>query len=125
MWTYIFNTLTGGFFKTLMEGWSAYLNAKTELEKSAAMEHINTLQAIRDVQIAEAANKANGWVRAGFAIPFVIWVNKIVVWDIVISGGRGTTHDLGPHVWYIAMVVVGFYFLHWTVGTAIDSIKGK
>jgi hypothetical protein len=28
----------------------------------------------------------------------------------------GTTDDLSENLWYVTMMVLGFYYIHWTVG---------
>jgi hypothetical protein len=96
--------------------WTSYLNAKTTAEKNEIMERIKALQAARDVQVAEAGNRVTAWVRAIAAAPFLIYIWKLVVWDKIVLAGQGTTDDLSPHLWYLALVVYGFLFLHWTIG---------
>lgn len=101
------------------------LNATTEQEKIAAQERVQTLQARRDVLVAEAGvSRANIWVRASAAVPviFVIW--KLLVWDKVIGSLVGcsqaphgtckifTTDPLDENQWKIIAVVYGFYFLY-------------
>jgi hypothetical protein len=91
---------------------SALANAQTEQERIAARERIAALQA----QASIAGHPVDAIERALFAGPFVIYIWKLVVWDKIILAGKGTTDDLSNNLWYIAMTVVGFYFLHWTVG---------
>jgi hypothetical protein len=96
-----------------IEKWeSVLLDAKTEQERIAATERIAALQA----QASIAGHPIDAIVRALFAAPFVIYIWKLVVWDKIVLAGHGTTDDLSNNLWYIAMTVVGFYFLHWTVG---------
>ena len=101
-----------------IEEWEAkLLDAKTEQERIAARERIAALQ----VQASVAGHPLDAIVRAFFAAPFVIYIWKLVVWDKIILAGHGTTDDLSNNLWYIAMTVVGFYFLHWTVGRFAGS----
>jgi len=116
----IIGWLTSGLFGSLLSEittlWSSYLTAKTDAERAAIMERIHALNAAKDLQVAEAGQRINGIVRACFAFPFVIYINKLVVWDKIIMAGTGRTDDLSNNLWYVAMTVIGFYFLHWTVG---------
>jgi hypothetical protein len=101
------------------------LNATTEQEKIAAQERVSTLQARRDVLIAEAGvSKANLIVRAIFAVPIIVVIWKLLVWDKVVgslvgcsSAPRGTcgiftTDPFDDNQWKIIMIVIGFYFLY-------------
>ena len=49
------------------------------------------------------------WIRPAFALPFVIFNFKVIVWDKVL--GLGVTADLSPAFWQLQMVVFGAYFL--------------
>lgn len=101
------------------------LNATTEQEKIAADERVRTLQQRRDVLVAEAGvSKANLIVRAIFAVPIILVLWKLLVWDKVIgslagcsSAPRGTcgiftTDPFDDNQWKIIMIVIGFYFLY-------------
>jgi hypothetical protein len=121
----ILGWFTSGIFSSLFSElgtlWTSYMAAKTDAEKAAIMERIHSLQAQRDLQIAEASQRINGIIRALFAAPFVIYIWKLVVWDKIVMAGAGTTDDLSNNLWYVAMTIVGFYFLHWTVGAFTGS----
>jgi uncharacterized membrane protein len=96
-----------------IQQWEAkLLDAKTEQERIAAQERIGALQA----QASVAGHPLDAIVRALFAAPFLIYLWKLVLWDKIITAGTGSTDDLSNNLWYVAMVIVGFYFLHWTVG---------
>jgi hypothetical protein len=56
------------------------------------------------------------WLRVIAAAPFLVYVWKLILWDKIVLAGTGTTDDLSPHLWYLALVVYGFLFLHWTIG---------
>lgn len=104
----------------------AQLNAKTDEERIASQERINTLEQRRAVLIAEASvSKANIWVRSFMALPtgFVLW--KLMVWDKVVGSFAGCsghtlpgtckmflTDPLDDNQWKIIIIVVGFYFLY-------------
>jgi len=92
----------------------AALNATTDQERIAANERIATLQARRDVLIAESSvSRANIWVRTVFAVPviFVLW--KLFIWDKALGDyTHGHTDTLSPELWHVIMIVIGFYFLY-------------
>jgi hypothetical protein len=91
----------------------AAAQASTDQEKIHAEERVRSLEAQRD---ALAADPAAPFVRAAFAAPFIIYVWKLIVWDKIVLAGAGSTDDLSNNLWYLAMMIAGFYFLHWTLG---------
>lgn len=116
----------------------AVVNATTEQDRIAAQERVNTLQARRDVMIAESAHsKINVWVRAFIAFGPASYLFKIFFWDKVIGSIMGcakggapwlmscssfTTDPIDGNLWQVVMIVLGFYFLADT-GTAIARIR--
>ncbi len=103
----------------------AVINAKTDEERIAAQERVNTLQARRDVLIAESAvSRLNIWIRAGFASGPLVVLIKLFVWDKAIGSLVGcsqalkgtclrfTTDSLDDNQWHVIWIVVGFYFLY-------------
>lgn len=103
----------------------ARLKAGTEEERIASDERVKTLEARRDVLIAESGvSKANIIVRVFFAAPVVAVIIKLLLWDKVIGSlvgcsqaARGTcgiftTDPLDDNQWKIIMIVMGFYFLY-------------
>lgn len=60
------------------------------------------------VVIAEQGNWVTRWQRPMFALPFIIFTWKVVVWDKVL--GWGTTDPLDPRMWGVFMAVVIAYF---------------
>lgn len=97
----------------------AQINATTEQEKIAAGERISALEQRRAVLIAEAGTKG-GWInqaiRASFALPFVIYNAKLVIWDKVMAWG--STDPLSTELFQIEMACIGFYFVYETVARA-------
>lgn len=90
------------------------LNATTEQDRIASQEAVATLQARRDVLIAEAGvSRANIIVRALLAGPVIIILWKLFVWDKAMGQWTsGHTDGLSPELWHVIMVVIGFYFLY-------------
>lgn len=84
--------------------------AATDQERLRAEERIKTLELRRDAQVA-----LGRWawipalVRFLFALPFVIYNAKLVVWDKVLS--LGATDPLSPELVDLQLAVIGFYFL--------------
>lgn len=135
--------LIGGLFGTLNGITSALSNAKiaainatTEAQRIKANEAVLTLQARRDVMVAEAAHSPiNGIVRALLSLGVVLILWKILVWDKVIGSFMGCaglagqapacatfrTDVLSPEIWHVVMIVMGFYFLY-DASTSITRI---
>ena len=105
----ILNFLGGGVVQSLADAFKAKETAKTDREKIAAEERISKLQNIRDVQVAEAGSRINAFIRAGFAVPVVLYLGKLILWDKIL--GWGATDDLSSNLWTYVNVVVGFYFI--------------
>jgi hypothetical protein len=120
MLTTIIGWLTSGVVSSIVSEistlWTSYLTAQTNEQRAEIMERIKALHAVRDVQVAEAGNKVTAWLRGIAAAPFLVYVWKLILWDKIVLAGTGTTDDLSPHLWYLALVVYGFLFLHWTIG---------
>lgn len=85
-------------------------DAQTDRERIEADENIKSLEARRDIMIAEAGSRVNAFMRVALALPACIFLWKVVVWDKVL--GLGSTDDLTGNLWNYVFVVVGFYFLH-------------
>lgn len=104
--------------KSITEVQLAKAKAMTDKEKIAAEERLKTLEAKRDVLIAESGDKTNRFVRALFAIPVVILLWKIIVFDNVFGAWLGwSTPKLSDDVWMIVLTIIGFYF--------VDSIASR
>lgn len=91
--------------------------AETDQERIAAAERISALEAQRAVLVADASRSSlDIWIRAGFALPFIVYNAKLLVWDKVLAWG--STDRLSPELANVEMVVIGFYFIHsmWTRG---------
>lgn len=102
----------------------AGLNAKTQEEKIASDERVQTLSARRDVMIAEAGtSRLNIYIRSLIALGPASVLLKIFLWDKVVGSFAGcsgaepgtckvfVTDALDPNLWAVITAVVGFYFL--------------
>lgn len=84
-------------------------DAKTEQERIASDERIRQLEAQRDVVLASYGNRFNDVVRLLWALPFIIYIWKLILWDKVMEWG--VTDPLSPVLEYILWTVLGGYFL--------------
>lgn len=88
--------------------------AATDHARIEQEERIKALEARRAVMEREADGRINQFVRAALAFPVVVFLWKVIIWDKVLA--LGSTDDLSENLWYVTMMVLGFYFVHWTVG---------
>ena len=88
--------------------------SQTESDRIASQEKIASLQAKRDVLIAESgSSKINAFIRAsiGGCVAFVL--GKIFVWDKALGDYTGGhTDSLDPNLWNVIMATIGFYFVY-------------
>jgi hypothetical protein len=84
--------------------------AQTDQERTRAQERVKTLEARRDVLVAESRSPINAVIRASFALPFVIYNAKLVLWDKVL--GWGVTDPLSTELFQIELACISFYFLY-------------
>jgi Holin of 3TMs, for gene-transfer release len=92
----------------------ASVQASTDKEKIEQEERVKALEARRDVLKAESDGRVNGVIRALLAVPVIVFLWKVIIWDKVLA--LGSTDDLSENLWYVTMMVLGFYYVHWTVG---------
>lgn len=131
MW---FLSLIPGLFTTINGITTAISNerlklieAKTDQQKIAAQERINSLQAKRDVMVAESgSSKINAIVRAAMGLEVAIIIGKLLVWDKVVGSLSGCAGEAGRALqcsifrtdpldfnqWAVITATVGFYFLY-------------
>lgn len=85
-----------------------------------AVQNTKTQQIIQEGAVATTAITAEAQVQTKwwfsalipplFALPFIAYTWKVVVWDILL--GLGSTDPIGGTVGWVYTMVVGFYFLH-------------
>jgi hypothetical protein len=99
----------GGMSGVVQELRGAYrdkLNATNDADRIAAEERIARAE-------VRAQSMGRGWmapyVRAAWALPFIVYNAKLVVWDKVL--GLGSTDPLSPELYYVQGVIIAFYFL--------------
>jgi len=103
------------------------IQAKTDQEKIAAQERITSLQAKRDVLIAESGRSSfNAYVRGSIGLFVSLILGKLLFWDKAVgslagcSGRFGSqdgcniflTDPLDANQWAVITAVIGFYFLY-------------
>lgn len=84
------------------------LNAQTSEQRLAADMAIAELETRLEVTRIDSSNVITRSIRPLFALPFVIFIWKIVVWDNVL--GLGTTPNISASMEWIMGVVIGSYF---------------
>jgi hypothetical protein len=107
-----FLTLLGGLpaiTRQIADAYAAKQNALTDQERIAADVQIKTLEAKRDVMVAESRSPLNQMMRALYAVPPGIYLAKIYLWDKVL--GWGSTDGLTPLLEGVMWTAVSFYFL--------------
>jgi hypothetical protein len=100
----------------IAEAYAQKANAQTEQQRIEAEERIRTLEARRDVLVAEQGNWLTRSIRPLLALPFVIYLWKLVVWDKVLAGfTNGSTDGLSTELKEVMLLIVGAYFLDLTI----------
>jgi phosphatidylglycerophosphatase A len=89
----------------------AQINATTDEEKAVIDERIKTLEAKRDVLVAEIGHSnVDLWIRILLSVGPATYLTKIFIWDEVL--GWGSTPDVSNNLWQVITAVIGFYFLY-------------
>ena len=105
--------LTGGGIAAiggeLRAAYEARLKATNDHEKLEAEKEIARLEAQQAVLLAEQGRWLTAWVRPAIALPFVLYLWKLVIYDKIL--GWGATDDLSPQLWNMMTVIIGAYFL--------------
>lgn len=108
-----FELLTSGVIgqvgEELNEAYRAKLQADTDEKKMETQITIERLQHQQRLLLEEQKRWLTAWIRPALALPVVIYVWKILVWDTVL--GLGITSNPGDTVNWIVGVIIGAYFL--------------
>lgn len=117
-------TTINGITNAISNAKIASINATTEQDKIAAESTVETLQARRDVMVAEAGTKTNGIMRFWIAIGPAFLLTKVFIWDKALGDYTGGhTDSLDANLWGVITAVVGFYFLYDASTTIARIIK--
>jgi len=95
--------------KSLIEAHTKKLDSKTEQERIEADVLIQQLELRQSVLMAEQGSVLTRMIRPMFALPFIIYNFKVIVYDKVLE--LGITDDLSASYWQLQMVIFGAYFL--------------
>lgn len=120
MWKLLLGFFTGPLSEIsndLKEAYQSKLIAANDAERLAVQERITLLEARKSIVLAAQSDPVERWVRIGFTLPFIVYVNKVVLWDKVL--GWGVTDALSDNFAWIMMTILGGYFLE----TAIKRVK--
>ena len=112
MWNLIVSFLTGplsAITRDLKEAYQSKLTAQNDAQRIAADERIAVLEARKTSILAAQSDPVERWVRVGLAFPFVVYINKLVLWDKVLE--LGVTDKLSPELSQIMMIVLAGYFV--------------
>ena len=127
--TWLGGLLGGPFAKAAVDAYKAKLDAGNNASKIAA--DLAAQQATLDTQ-REALEQATltaeegrwgPWMRWGFSIPFILYINKVVVYDQVLK--LGATDHLSPEMLSILQVVIAAYFGHSAIAIASRALAGR
>lgn len=109
----ILSWLAGGGLSAIAEqlnrAHEAKLRAANDADKLEAERRIAELSAQQAVLLAEQGSWLTRWIRPAFALPFVVYNAKIILWDKVL--GLGATDPLTAEYWQLQTVIFGAYFL--------------
>ncbi len=125
-------SLIPGLFNTVNNVTNAIANerikkiqANTEEEKIQADERIKTLEARRDVLLADAdKSKIDMYIRASIGGSVAFLLGKILVWDKALGEWtHGNTDKLDPNLWSVITATIGFYFLYSAITNTTKILK--
>jgi uncharacterized membrane protein len=103
---------TGGIAavgEQLRAAYEARLKATNDHERLEAEKEIARLEAQQSILLAEQGRWLTAWVRPAIALPFVIYLWKLIIYDKVLAWGA--TDNLSPELWQMMTVIIGAYFL--------------
>ena len=115
MWGAIFGFLGGPVISGLISAYKARLatiNTQDQMALDLLQKEIEADIAARaeatKLLIAEQGHWYTAMIRPLFALPFIIFALKVVVWDKVL--GLGVTDALDVHFWNVFQTIVVSYF---------------
>jgi len=110
------NLLGGPFARAAVDAYRAKLEATNSSERVTADLAARELAVEQreaelraQVLIAEQGNAATRWVRPLWALPFIAWSYKVVVWDLMLD--LGSTPELKGVTANLCVTIAGAYFL--------------
>lgn len=107
--TWLTSSAASTITEKLIETYELKLKATTDEKKLEADLIIARLEAQQGILLAEQGRWYTAWIRPMLALPVVIFVWKILVYDTVLQ--LDVTPNPGEFVRWIVTVVIGAYFL--------------
>lgn len=115
MMAWLLSFLSGPLLNSLVNAYKAKLEAgntrdakAVDLAVAEISADIAARSAAKEIIIAEQGHWYTAIIRPLFALPFVIFAWKVVVYDKVL--GWGVTDAIDPNMWSVFLAVVGSYF---------------
>jgi len=103
----------GGGAKGLAAEWRKArkdsLDAQNSAERLAAEERMDQIAARLEAQTRSEASWVPVIIRALWALPFILYLYKLIVYDKLM--GMGATDPLGEYELFVGRLVLSFYFL--------------
>jgi hypothetical protein len=106
----------GGLAEQLRLAYQARLAAQNDSEKIAAEIEIARLEA-RGQVLAQGGRWVTA-VQVAWALPFILYNAKLVVWDKIL--GLGVTDPLSPALYELQGTIVAFFFVATTARTILN-----
>ena len=125
----LLGTVTGPVFSSLLEAYKAKLASATSADAVAAdfatkellyQQQVAALQT--QLITAEQGNPVARLIRPLWALPFVIYTWKLVVWDKILFHTQ-MTDDLSPHLWETFQIALGAYFIGKSIEKASSFVR--
>jgi len=92
---------------------TALAQAQSNDEKNRLNAAIEELHAQQAVLVAEAGSRLNAIIRGLMAVPVMILLWKLLVYDKALGQWTGGhTDPLGSDLWKVVTAVIAFYFLY-------------
>jgi hypothetical protein len=115
MMAWLLSFLSGPLLNSLVNAYKAKLDAgntrdakAVDLAVAEIGADIAARAAAKEIILAEQGWWVTAIIRPLFALPFVIFAWKVVVYDKVL--GWGVTDAIDPNMWSVFLAVVGSYF---------------
>ena len=115
MWSLILSFLGGPVIKGLLDAYKARIGLQNNMDQKALELLEAEIQAETAARaqataliIAEQGHWYTAMIRPLFALPFIIFIFKVVVWDKVLA--MGTTDAIDVQMWQVCQTIVISYF---------------
>lgn len=118
----------GGLAKTAAQAYAAKQDAgvkrdqiDADLIARATQLSVQEAELNARIVIAEQGNFLTRMARPAMALPVIIYLWKLVVWDKVL--GLGVTDPLSPWLSSIFVTIIGSYFIGRTVEKTVSTLR--